>query len=42
MVIEMSETTSREQFETLLDGHRVVPVIRELFADGETPVGIYR
>ena len=22
--------------------HRVVPVIRELFADGETPVGIYR
>jgi anthranilate synthase component 1 len=38
----MSETTSREQFDALLDGHRVVPVIRELFADGETPVGIYR
>ncbi len=38
----MSETTSREQFEALLTGHRVVPVIRELFADGETPVGIYR
>jgi len=38
----MSETTSREQFDALLDDHRVVPVIRELFADGETPVGIYR
>ena len=38
----MSDTTSREQFSALLDGRRVVPVIRELFADGETPVGIYR
>jgi anthranilate synthase component 1 len=38
----MSDTTSREQFDGLLHGHRVVPVIRELFADGETPVGIYR
>jgi anthranilate synthase component 1 len=38
----MSETTGREQFDTLLGNHRVVPVIRELFADGETPVGIYR
>lgn len=38
----MSETTSREQFTALLHGHRVLPVIRELFADGETPVGIYR
>ncbi|MCU1513886.1 MAG: anthranilate synthase component [Microbacteriaceae bacterium] len=38
----MRETTTRAQFDTLLDGHRVVPVIRELFADGETPVGIYR
>jgi anthranilate synthase component I len=35
-------TTTREAFETLLPGHRVVPVVRELFADGETPVGIYR
>ncbi len=34
--------TTREEFENLLSGHRVVPVIRELFADGETPVGIYR
>ncbi len=35
-------TTTSAQFDALLDGHRVVPVIRELFADGETPVGIYR
>lgn len=34
--------TTREQFDALLSEHRVVPVIRELFADGETPVGIYR
>lgn len=38
----MRETTTKEQFDSLLDAHRVVPVIRELFADGETPVGIYR
>ena len=38
----MSDTTTRAQFDTLLGDHRVVPVIRELFADGETPVGIYR
>jgi len=34
--------TTREAFDELLKEHRVVPVIRELFADGETPVGIYR
>jgi anthranilate synthase component 1 len=38
----MNDTTTREQFDQLLGDHRVVPVIRELFADGETPVGIYR
>ena len=39
----MSGTTTRQDFDLRLgDGHRVVPVIRELFADGETPVGIYR
>lgn len=38
----MHQTTTWAQFDGLLDGHRVVPVIRELFADGETPVGIYR
>ncbi|PJJ63151.1 anthranilate synthase component I [Compostimonas suwonensis] len=35
-------TTTRDQFESLLEEHRVIPVVRELFADGETPVGIYR
>ena len=39
----MSSTTTPEDFTTrLLAGHRVVPVIREIFADGETPIGVYR
>jgi anthranilate synthase component 1 len=39
----MTNTTTRTDFDArLADGHRVVPVIRELFADGETPIGIYR
>ncbi|MET3768052.1 anthranilate synthase component 1 [Marisediminicola sp. UYEF4] len=38
----MSDTMTRAQFDALLGDHRVIPVIRELFADGETPVGIYR
>ncbi|MGY4856954.1 anthranilate synthase component I [Cryobacterium sp. AP23] len=35
-------STTPAQFSDLLAEHRVIPVIRELFADGETPVGIYR
>ena len=35
-------STTRDAFTGLLAEHRVIPVIRELFADGETPVGIYR
>ena len=36
-------TTTRADFDArLAAGHRVIPVISELFADGETPVGIYR
>ncbi|TFD25922.1 anthranilate synthase component I [Cryobacterium lyxosi] len=35
-------STTRNQFDALTGEHRVIPVIRELFADGETPVGIYR
>jgi len=35
-------STTPDQFTALLAEHRVIPVIRELFADGETPVGIYR
>ena len=39
----MSSTTTREDFSArVAAGHRVVPVIREVFADGETPVAIYR
>ncbi len=39
---EQTGTTGRADFDALLPGRRVVPVTRELFADGETPVGIYR
>jgi anthranilate synthase component 1 len=35
-------TTTRAEFDALHESHRVIPVVRELFADGETPVGIYR
>lgn len=36
-------TTRRAEFDRALDsGHRAVPVLRELFADGETPIGVYR
>ena len=35
-------STSRADFDALLANHRVVPVIREIFADGETPIGIFR
>ena len=38
----MAGTTSRQQFEERLEGRRVVPVVRELFADSETPLGIFR
>lgn len=39
----MTGTTTRADFDArVVAGHRVVPVIRELFADGETPVGVYR
>jgi anthranilate synthase component I len=39
----MKSSTTRSDFDSrLTDGHRVVPVIREVFADGETPVGVYR
>ncbi|RLP77025.1 anthranilate synthase component I [Mycetocola tolaasinivorans] len=40
----MSGTTTRADFDALsaAGAHRVIPVAREIFADGETPVGIYR
>ena len=42
MTSTSSASTSRAEFDRLHATHRVIPVIRELFADGETPVGIYR
>jgi anthranilate synthase component I len=33
---------SREEFRELAAGHRVIPVVRRLLADAETPVGVYR
>lgn len=41
-VSDRPHTTSRREFDDLLSGHRVVPVVRALFADSETPVGVYR
>ncbi len=39
----MHNSTTVADFTFRLEaGHRVVPVIREIFADGETPVGVYR
>ena len=36
-------STSRAEFHAAIAaGHRVVPVLRRLFADGETPIGVYR
>ena len=32
----------RAGFDALLPGHRIVPVVREVFLDAETPVGVYR
>ena len=42
MIATADGTTGRAEFAALAAEHRVVPVVRELFADGETPVGIYR
>ncbi|WP_223695230.1 anthranilate synthase component I [Leifsonia poae] len=42
MTATVAGSTGRDGFRALLSDHRVVPVVRELFADGETPVGIYR
>lgn len=38
----MSLTTTREAFDAARTTHTVIPVCREVFADAETPVGIYR
>jgi anthranilate synthase component I len=38
----MAGTTTRAGFDELLVDRSVVPVVRELFADSETPLGIFR
>ncbi|MGV9677194.1 anthranilate synthase component I [Nocardia sp. NPDC003482] len=37
-----STTTTREQFRALAAEHRVVPVVRKVLADSETPLSTYR
>ncbi len=39
---DQPHTTSRPEFDALLGDHRVVPVVRALYGDSETPVGVYR
>src|SRR3978361_1494485 len=38
----MSQSISRAEFGELAQTHRMVPITRTLFADAETPVGVYR
>ena len=38
----MSLTTTRAAFDAARDSRAVIPVCREVFADADTPVGIYR
>lgn len=40
--LEAGSTTRAEFASAVGAGHRVVPVLRRIFADGETPVGVYR
>lgn len=35
-------TIARSELDTLVHTHRMVPITRTLFADAETPVGVYR
>jgi len=42
MIASRVASTTRQDFDELLGTHRVIPVLRSLFADGETPVGVYR
>ncbi|MFD8499210.1 anthranilate synthase component I [Amycolatopsis sp. NPDC059657] len=37
-----SVSPSRDEFRALAEGRRVIPVVRRLLADGETPVSLYR
>src|SRR5690242_17680231 len=37
-----SVSPSREDFRALAESRRVIPVVRRVLADGETPIGVYR
>ncbi|MEV7548864.1 anthranilate synthase component I [Amycolatopsis sp. NPDC089917] len=37
-----SVSPSRDEFRALAEGRRVIPVVRRVLADGETPIGVYR
>ena len=37
-----STTPGRAEFRELAAGRRVIPVVRKLLADDETPLGVYR
>ena len=37
-----SVSPTRDEFRALAVGHRVIPVVRRVLADDETPVGVYR
>jgi len=37
-----TRTITRADLDALVDTHRLVPITRTLFADAETPVGVYR
>ncbi|HHW51389.1 MAG TPA: anthranilate synthase component I [Pseudoclavibacter sp.] len=37
-----SYQTTPDEFQKLIRTHRIVPVVRRLFADSETPMGVYR
>ncbi|PYY63020.1 anthranilate synthase component I [Curtobacterium sp. MCSS17_011] len=41
-ISDTPHTTSRPEFDGLLGDHRVLPVVRALYGDSETPVGVYR
>lgn len=42
MTISTPDTTADDLAQLIAAGHKVIPVTRELFADAETPVSIYR
>ena len=42
VTVAVTDSISRAEFGELAQTHRLVPIARTLFADAETPVGVYR